>query len=69
MLYGYVLKEIQTLGKSMHRRKIQSPISEYKEITALTPEILHAVIERIEIGHVSRKAQPKRVIQIRWKLT
>lgn len=68
MLYPYVLQQIQNFAKSMKRRKVNSPIKEYAEITELTPEILDAVIERIEIGHVSRKARPGNVIQIYWKL-
>ena len=68
MLYPYVLQQIQTFAKSMKRRKINSPIKDYAQIDELTPEILDDVIERIEIGHVTRKSKPGSVIQIYWKL-
>ena len=68
MLYPYVLQQIQNFAKSMKRRKVNSPIKEYAEIQEWTSEILDAVIERIEIGHVTRKARSGNVIQIYWKL-
>lgn len=68
MLYPYVLQQIQLLAKSMQRRKVNSSISEYSSIEALTPEIIDDVIERIEIGHVTPKSKPGSVIQIYWKL-
>ena len=68
MLYAYVLQQIQHFAKSMKRRKINSPISEYSSIQELTPEVLDSVIERIEIGHVKYKSKPGNVIQIYWKL-
>ena len=68
MLYPYVLQQIRLFARSMKRRKIGSPISEYAAIEELTPEILDDVIERIEIGHVKYKSKPGSVIQIRWKL-
>ena len=37
-------------------------------IQELTPDILDDVIERIEIGHVTKKSKPGNVIQIYWKL-
>ena len=52
----------------MKRRKVNSKISEYATIQELTPEVLDAVIERIEIGHVKHKSKPGSVIQIYWKL-
>ena len=68
MLYPYVLQQIQTFAKSMKRRKINSPIKDYAQIDELTPEILDDVIERIEIGHLTKKSKPGNVIQIYWKL-
>ena len=68
MLYPYVLKQVQSFAKSMKRKKVNSKIREYGNIQELTPEILDAVIERIEIGHVKYKSKPGSVIQIRWKL-
>lgn len=69
MLYPYVLSQVKAFAKSMRRRRIQSPLAEYGDITELTPEILQRVIERIEIGHISRKSLPAKVIRIYWKLT
>ena len=68
MLYPYVLQQIQTFAKGMKRRKINSAIKDYADITELTPEILDDVIERIEIGHVTYRSKPGKVIQIYWKL-
>jgi hypothetical protein len=68
MLYPYVLQQVQAFAKSMKRRKVNSKISEYTTIQELTPEVLDAVIERIEIGHVKHKSKPGNVIQIYWKL-
>ena len=68
MLYPYVLQQIQIFAKSMKRRKVNSKISEYAAIRELTPEVLDAVIERIEIGHVKHKSKPGNVIHIYWKL-
>lgn len=68
MLYPYVLQQVQAFAKSMKRRKVNSKISEFADITELTPEVLDAVIERIEIGHLTRKSKPGNVIRIYWKL-
>ncbi len=68
MLYPYVLQQIKNFAKSMQRRKINSPIKKYSEITELTPEILDDVIERIEIGHLTKKSRPSGVIAIYWKM-
>ena len=68
MLYPYVLQEVRAFAKSMKRRKVNSPIKDYADITELTPEVLNRVVERIEIGHVGRKSKPGSVIQIYWKL-
>lgn len=68
VLYSYVVQQIQSFAKSMKRRKVTSAIREYGEIQELTPRVLDDVIERIEIGHVTRKSKPGHVIQIYWKL-
>lgn len=68
MLYPFVLQQIRTFAKSMKRRKVNSPIKDYAEIQELTPEILNAVVERIEIGHVRYNSKPGNVIHIYWKL-
>ena len=68
MLYDYVLQQIRQFAKSMNKRKVNAPIATYSTITELTPEVLSAVIERIEIGHVTNKSKPGKVIQIYWKL-
>lgn len=69
MLYPYVLSQVRAFAKSMRRRKVKSPLAEYGEITELTPEILHSVIERIEVGHITRKSVPSKVVRIYWKLS
>lgn len=67
VLYPYVLDQIRALSRSMKRRRVKSPICQYANIEKLTPEVLTAVITRIEVGHVPYKAKPGRVIQIRWR--
>lgn len=68
MLYDYVLAQVKAFSKSLKRRKLGLKLAEYGEIEELTLEILNAVIERIEIGHVTRKSKPGKVISIYWKL-
>ena len=68
MLYPHVLQQVQAFTKSMKRRKVNSKISGYANIWELTPEVLDAVIERIEIGHVKYRSKPGKVIRIYWKL-
>ena len=68
MLYPYVLQQVQAFAKSMKRRKINSSIKDYAAIDGLTPDILNDVIERIEIGHLTRKSKLGNVIRIYWKL-
>ena len=68
MLYPYVLQEIQAFARSIKRRKVNSPIASYADIEELTPEVLDATIERIEISHVGYKSKPGSVIHIYWKL-
>lgn len=69
MLYPYVLSQVRNFAKSMRRRKVQSSLSEYGDITELTPEILNRVIERIEVGHVTKKSVAAKVVRIYWKLS
>ncbi len=69
MLYPYLLTQVRAFAKSMHRRKIKSPLAEYADISELSQDILQRVIERIEVGHVTRKATPAKVVRIYWKLT
>ena len=69
MLYPYVLSQVRAFARSMKKRKIQSPLLNFGEISELTPEILKCAIERIEVGHVSRKSTPAKVVRIYWKLT
>ena len=69
MLYPYVLSQVRNFAKSMRRRKVQSPLAEYGDILELTPEILNRVIERIEVGHVTRKSVAAKVVRIYWKLS
>jgi hypothetical protein len=68
MLYPYVLQQIKAFAKSMKRRKVNSAIKDYADIQELTPEVLDAAIERIEISHVGYKSKPGSVIHIYWKL-
>ena len=68
MLYPYVLQQIKQFAKSMKRRKVNSTIKDYADIDELTPEILAATIERIEISHVTYRSKPGGVIHIYWKL-
>lgn len=59
----------KAFAKSMKQRKINSPISSFADIEELTPEILSAVIDRIEISHVKFNFKPGQVIHIYWKLS
>lgn len=68
VLYSYILEQIRNFAKSMKRRKVNSPLIKYANIQELMPEILHEVIERIEIVHVSPKSKPGNVIRIYWRL-
>lgn len=68
MLYPYVLQQVRTFARSMKRRKVNSSIKDYWDIQELTPEILNATIERIEISHVKYNSKPGNVIHIYWKL-
>jgi hypothetical protein len=68
MLYPYVLQQVRAFAKSMKRGKVNSPITDYVDITELTPDILETTIERIEIGHVGYKSKPGSVIHIYRKL-
>ena len=67
-LRDYVLNQIQSFSKSLKRRKLSLRLAEYSKIEELTPEILNAVIERIEIGHVGRKSKIGNVVRIYWRL-
>ena len=69
MLYPYVLSQVRAFAKSMQRRRINSPLAECGDISELTPEILKSAIERIEVGHVTRKSNPAKVVRIYWKLS
>ena len=68
MLYPYVLSQVRAFSKSLQRRRVQSALSEYGNISELTPEILGRVISRIEVGHVTKKSVPSKVVRIYWKL-
>ena len=68
MLYPYVLQQVKAFAKSMKRRKVNSAIKDYADIQELTPEVLEATVERIEISHVRYHSKPGSVIHIYWKL-
>ena len=67
-LYDYVLSELRALAKSLKRRKVQSSITEFAAVTELTPAVLNAVTDRIEVGHFSGKTLIKDAVSIKWKL-
>ena len=69
VLYPYVLEQIRALARSMKRRKVHSPICQYADIGELTPEILKEIVAQIDVGNVTYKAKPQKVIQIRWRLS
>ena len=69
VLYPYVLEQIRALARSMRRRKVNSPICRYADIGELTSEILKEVVVQIDVGHVTYKAKPQKVIRIHWRLT
>ena len=69
MLYDYVLQQIRQFAKTMKKRKVNTPIATYSTLTEITPEVLNNVIERIEIGHLTNKSKPGKVIQIYWNLS
>ena len=64
----YVLQQIHQFARSMMRRKINSIIKEYAAVENITVSIVDEIIERIEIGHITRKSKPGNVIHIQWKL-
>lgn len=68
ILYPYLLNQVRAFAKSLRRRKVTTPLVEYADITELTPEILRSVIDRIEIGHLSRKTSSSKAVRIFWKL-
>ena len=68
VLYSHILEQIRALARSMMRRKVNSPICRYADIDELTPEILKEIVARIDIGHVTYKTKPQKVIQIHWRL-
>ena len=67
-LSDFVLNELHALAKAMKRRNVQSAIVDCENIEKLTPEILRSVINRIEIGHVTKKSKMKKIVKIYWKL-
>ena len=67
-LSDYVLSQIHALAKSMKRRKVDSPIVKYIAIEELTVEMLHEIVERIEVGHIGYRTQLSRAVKIVWKL-
>lgn len=69
VLYPYVLDQIRALGRSMKRRKVNSPICQYADIQELTPEILREVMVRISIPHIQRKEKSARAVVMHWRLS
>lgn len=67
-LYSYVLQQIQQFAKSMKRRKVNSSIIEYATTEEITPQTIHKIIDRIEVGHIVQNSKLSNVIHIQWKL-
>lgn len=66
-LYSYVLEQIQSVARSMKKKKINSTMKDYTIIRVLSENIINEVIERIEIKHISRKTNVNKSIRISWK--
>ena len=66
-LYSYVLEQIQSVARSMKKKKINSIMKDYAIISVLSENIINEVIERIEIKHISRKTNINKSIHIYWK--
>lgn len=66
-LYSYVLEQIQSVARSMKKKKINSTMKDYTIIRVLSENIINEVIERIEIKHISRKTNINKSIRIYWK--
>ena len=67
-LYLYILKQIQQFAKSMKRRRVNSSIGEYTTVEKITVPIVDAIIDRIEVGHITQNSKLGNVIHIQWKL-
>lgn len=63
-----VLSQVRSVARSLRRRKVNSPITAFADIEELTPETLRVTIERIEVGHVTKKSRIGSVVKIQWKL-
>lgn len=68
-LCNYVLQQIHHISRSMKRRKINFQIKEYATIEEITRPIIDEIIERIEVGHATKKSKLGNLIHIYWKLT
>lgn len=69
MLYSYVLQQVQHLARSIKRRKVNLPIKDCAVMEALSAKTISDVIDRIEIGNITRKSKLRNVIHIYWKFT
>ena len=68
VLYLYVLEQIRALARSMKRRKVNTQICRFTDIQDVTQEVLHEVVDRIEIGNSLRRKENKRNVRIVWRL-
>ena len=68
VLYLYVLEQIRALARSMKRRKVNTQICRFMDIQDVTQEVLHEVVDRIEIGNSLRRKENKRNVRIVWRL-
>lgn len=67
-LYTFVLQQIRSFAKSMKRRRINTLIKNYSTVDVLAEDILEQVIERIEIGHISKKSTINNEVHIYWRI-
>lgn len=68
-LCSYILQQIQYFARSIKRKKVNLLIKDYAMLEVLSAKVISDVIDRIEIGNITRKSKLKNVIHIYWKFT
>lgn len=68
-LCSYILQQIQYFARSIKRKKVNLLIKDYALLEVLSAKVISDVIDRIEIGNITRKSKLKNVIHIYWKFT
>lgn len=68
-LCSYILQQIQYFARSIKRKKVNLVIKDYALLEVLSAKVISDVIDRIEIGNITRKSKLKNVIHIYWKFT